>query len=73
VLAEAHGWIGEAALDAGEMLPALEHLARSILYHPLQPRLLGLLSLAPLPPDLTNRVRAMYRALKARLRGQAPS
>lgn len=73
VLAEAHGWIGEAALDAGEMLPALEHLARSILYRPLQPRLLGLLSLAPLPPDLTNRVRALYRSVKARFKGASPN
>ena len=67
VLAEAHGWIGEAALDAGDMLPALEHLARSILYRPLQPRLLGLLSLAPLPPNLTNRLRAAYRTIKGKL------
>jgi len=71
VLAEAHGWIGEAALDAGEMLPALEHLARSIFYRPLQPRLLGLLSLAPLPPDLTNRLRALYRGTKRKLKGQS--
>ncbi len=67
-LAEAHGWIGEAALDAGDMLPALEHLARSIFYGPRQPRLLGLLSLAPLPPALTSRLRALYRAIKAKLR-----
>jgi GT2 family glycosyltransferase len=68
VLAEAHGWIGEAALDAGSMLPALEHLARSILYQPLQPRLLGLLSLAPLPPAFTKHLRTAYRALKNKVR-----
>jgi len=70
VLAEAHGWIGESALDAGHMLPALEHLARSILYHPFQPRLLGLLSLTPLPHNVTKGLRAMYRAIKGKLRGR---
>jgi glycosyltransferase involved in cell wall biosynthesis len=71
VLAEAHGWIGQAALDAGQMLPALEHLARSIFYRPLQPRLLRRLSLAPLPPNLINRVRSLYRAAKRKVKGAA--
>ncbi len=64
VLAEAHGSIGQAALDAGQMLPALGHLAQSIFYQPMQPRIMGLLPLAALPPRATNRLRAAYRAVK---------
>jgi glycosyltransferase involved in cell wall biosynthesis len=73
VLAEAHGWIGEASLAANERRQAVQHLAWSLRYNPKQPRLLGLMAVAALPSGVRGQVRSAYRTLKGRTFGRAPN
>jgi len=67
VLAEAHGWIGEAALEIGESVEARKHLLQSLRYRPWQPRSLGLLLVSLFPAKLGPGLRAVYRTAKRRL------
>jgi len=64
VLAEAHGWLGEALLDAGQTHEALLHLTQSLRHRAWQPRLLGLLALTALPAPVRGRARRAFRSLK---------
>jgi hypothetical protein len=73
VLAEAHGWIGEASLGVNDRRQAALHLARSLRYDPRQPRLLGLMAVAALPTSLRAPVRSVYRSLKNRALGRSPN
>jgi glycosyltransferase involved in cell wall biosynthesis len=66
VLAEAHGWIGEASLNLGDVVAAREHLAKSIWHRPWQPRLAGLLVASLLPPGARRRYRAVKQSLRRR-------
>jgi glycosyltransferase involved in cell wall biosynthesis len=70
VLAEAHGWIGEASLAANERRAAMQHFAWSLRYDPGQPRLLGLIAVAALPTAVRGSVRSAYRTLKSRALGR---
>jgi len=70
VLAEAHGWIGEASLNTGEGRRALKHLALSIRHQPRQPRLLGLMLVAAVPRPLRAPLRSIYRSLKHKVQGR---
>jgi glycosyltransferase involved in cell wall biosynthesis len=69
VLADAHSWIGEAALEIGENAEARKHLLQSLRYHPWQPRMTGLLMAALFPPQYSRRLRAAYRQAKKHLLG----
>jgi len=73
VLAEAHGWIGEASLEANDRRQAVQHLAWSLRYDPKQPRLLGLMAVAALPTSMRGPVRSAYRSLKSRALGRSPN
>jgi hypothetical protein len=64
VLADAHNWIGEAALNLGENVEARRHLSRSLRYRPWQPREAGLLLVALLPARYAQLLRAAYRQVK---------
>jgi GT2 family glycosyltransferase len=64
VLAEAHGWIGEASLAEGSTSSAIRHLLRSLRHQPWQPRLARLLALAALPAPLRTGLRQAYRAVR---------
>lgn len=68
VLAEAHGWIGEAALDRGLRTEARTHLFESLRRKPLQPRLAVLGVAALLPGPVASRLRSAYRRTKSLLR-----
>jgi hypothetical protein len=69
VLADAHSWIGEAALEIGENAEARKHLLQSLRYRPWQPRMTGLLMAALFPPQYSRRLRAAYRQAKKHLLG----
>ena len=71
VLAEAHGWIGEASLAANDRRQAFQHLAWSLRYDPRQPRLLGLMAVAALPSTVRGQVRSAYRSIKNRALGRS--
>ncbi len=68
VLAEAHAWIGEVRFDLGDSDQARHHLGTSLKFRPWQPRVAALLGAAILPRQVTDPLRASYRALKQRLR-----
>lgn len=68
VLAEAHGWIGEAALAIGQSEEARRHLARSLRFSLWQPRTAGQLLLSLLPPPLAAGLRAAQRRVRGALR-----
>ncbi len=67
-LADAHGWIGEAAIECGETKLARRHLLQSLRRAPWQPRLGLLFLLAGLPRGMGNRLRRPYRQVKRFLR-----
>jgi hypothetical protein len=68
VMAEAHAWIGEQRLEIGDAGQARHHLGTSLKLRPWQPRIAALLGAAILPRQVTDPLRASYRALKQRLR-----
>ena len=65
VFAEAHGWIGELALDRGHRSLARQHLVRSLWFTPGQSRIVQLLALACLPQTLGSGLRSLVRMVKA--------
>lgn len=67
-LADAHGWIGQAALDRGDMALARKHFVCSLRHAPSDLRTLLLLLLAALPQSSGNRLRSVYRRTKQHLR-----
>lgn len=71
-LADAHGWIGQAALDQGDTRLARKHLHRSMTYRPDQLRTGLMFLLACLPHDAGNRLRATYRQVKRSVLGAGP-
>jgi hypothetical protein len=68
VIAEAHAWIGEVRLENGDAGEARRHLGTSLKLRPWQPRIAALFGAAILPRQVTDPLRASYRALKQRLR-----
>lgn len=66
VLAEAHAWVGEQRLELGDRDQARRHLGASLRFRPWQPRVAALLGAALLPKQVSDRIRASYRALKSR-------
>jgi glycosyltransferase involved in cell wall biosynthesis len=67
VVAEAHLWLGESLLRAGERHEARGHFFSSLRVNPRQPRVAGLYAAAFLPPEALERARRVYRGLKQRL------
>lgn len=65
LLARTHSWIGEMALDVGEMSLARTHLAQSLRLNWKQPRFLGMWLLTWLPFRFEDRLRSMFRTVKA--------
>jgi len=64
VLADAHGWIGEAALDVGNIQEARAHLFRSLCRRPWQPRTSALFVIALFPPRLGHWLRDVHQRTK---------
>jgi GT2 family glycosyltransferase len=64
VLAEAHGWIGEAAMAINNHHLARPHLRESLRLNFRQRRLAALLCLSYMPVTVSKAVRSAYRALK---------
>ncbi len=64
-LAEAYEFLGSAHLNRGERGPALRALLTSLRYKPLQPAVLKSITLATLPPVLTELLRKSYRRFQA--------
>lgn len=64
MLADAHRWLGEELIAAGENNNAFRHFMTSIYHRPLQPRTLGFTALSLLPGSLGERFRQVYRVLK---------
>jgi len=67
VMAEAHAWIGEQRLEIGDSGQARLHLGTSLKLRPWQPRIAALFGAALLPKQVTDPLRASYRALKRRI------
>jgi GT2 family glycosyltransferase len=68
VLADAHSWLGETLLRAGDVREGQRHLLQSLRVRPGQPRVAGLYATAFLPRGVSERIRGVYRELKQRLR-----
>ena len=64
VLADAHGWLGEALMRAGEVREGRAHLLRSLRIRPGQLRVAGLYAMASLPRGAGERMGMVYRELK---------
>ena len=64
LLAQAHAWVGESALDAGQQALARRHFAASLRHKPWQPALLARCPLAMVPARSSRRLRACARAVK---------
>jgi glycosyltransferase involved in cell wall biosynthesis len=71
MLAKAHSWAGEMALDTGDMPLAREHLRQSLSYKWFQPRFAGMWLLTMFPFSIENRMRTLYRSMKTLLRSEA--
>jgi GT2 family glycosyltransferase len=67
VRADAHRWLGESLLSAGEVREGQAHLLKSLQIKPGQPRIAGLYAMAFLPRAAGERLRGVYRELKQRL------
>lgn len=72
VLAMAHGWIGESALNIGAVHEARRHLVRSLLQRPWQPRVAARLMIAVLPAKWGEGVRDLVQHIKRALGGTVP-
>jgi glycosyltransferase involved in cell wall biosynthesis len=68
VLADAHAWIGEERFELGDSGQARYHLGTSLKFRPWQPRIAALYGAAILPKQVSEPLRARFRALKQRLR-----
>jgi GT2 family glycosyltransferase len=66
VLCEAHGWVGEAALNVGEKAEARRHLATSLSYRFWQPRMLAQFLGSYVPKPFERTLRKLYRRVKSR-------
>lgn len=69
ILAQAHLWAGEAALNGGDYDLAQRHLWNSLQQKWAQPRGAALWLMASLPCALENSLRRGYRSIKTRLLG----
>ena len=67
VLADAHYYIGESALDIGELKEARRHLFLTLRHKAWQPRAAALLLLSLVPLGAGQGLRSLYRAMKGRL------
>jgi GT2 family glycosyltransferase len=67
VLGEAHLWVGESRMRAGELREARRHFLRSLRANPRRPRAAALYAAALLPEEARERLRQVYRELKQRL------
>jgi hypothetical protein len=67
ILADAHRWLGETLLRAGEVREGQMHLLHSLRIRPRQPRVAGLYAMAFLPRAAGERLRGVYRELRQRL------
>ena len=68
-MVQAHGWLGEEELQAGNHAPGRRHLWKSLRLRPAQPRLAALLLFAILPDGAfraVKRARRAYRAASSR-------
>ena len=66
VLSEAHAYIGESALDLGNVDEARSHLFQALQLRPRQPRIAALLAISLLPFVVGRAVRRLYAGVKAR-------
>jgi len=66
VLSEAHLFVGESALDIGELNEARTHLFSTLRLRLWQPRAVALLLISLLPPGLGRSVRSLYGKVKRR-------
>lgn len=67
VLADAHGWLGEALFESGSQREARPHMRQSLRHKPGQLRLLRLYATAFLPPAAQQQIRYAYQEVKKRL------
>jgi glycosyltransferase involved in cell wall biosynthesis len=67
VLADAHRWLGESLIKAGEVREGKGHLLRSLRIKPNQLRVAGLYATALLPEGAGERIKGVYRQLKQRI------
>jgi GT2 family glycosyltransferase len=63
-LAEVHGWLGDALLNAGEASQARVHLHKSLRQQPCQPMVWKGMALASLPGSIRQPLRRLVRTLK---------
>jgi hypothetical protein len=66
VFAEAHLWVAERCLAAGDHASARAHLAKSLWHRPAQGRTAALLILACLPVAACEATRRAYRRARGR-------
>jgi glycosyltransferase involved in cell wall biosynthesis len=71
ILSETHQWIGEAALNAGKMDLAREHLWECLRKNWFQPHNAGLFLMSCLPSGVESAVRRGYRFCKSHLNGNS--
>ncbi|MBI3860311.1 MAG: glycosyltransferase [Planctomycetia bacterium] len=64
MLADVHRWIGEKAVDGGQLALARKHLAKSLWQNSRQARCLGLLLVSCLPQFCGDALRNIYRRCK---------
>ena len=67
VLADAHRWLGETLLEAGQVREGQAELLRSLRVDPRQLRVVALVAAAFLPRGAGKRIRSVYRELRQRL------
>lgn len=71
VLAEAHAWIGDAALDQGQRRLACRHLIRTLAIKPAQARMWRLLLLACVPTSVGDGLRKLKQHVRPSTATQA--
>lgn len=71
IVADAHDWIGEKALNAGDLPLARKHLATSLRMRRRNARSMGLLALTCLPFRLDARLRSVFKGCKSLIRPAA--
>jgi GT2 family glycosyltransferase len=67
-LADAHRWVGEQQLAAGNRRGGFTHLVSSLRYEPVQPRVVKLSMSALLPRRARDRIARAYRRVKRGMR-----
>jgi glycosyltransferase involved in cell wall biosynthesis len=73
VLAEAHGWVAEEMLRAGEYAGVRRHALLSLRHHGWQPRKFFVLGVAMMPRTIADFLLKTYRSSKSILPGPRPS